>query len=314
MCNSLKRSKFALYINLHPINEMYMVRKCVLIALCLLSLLPVRSQSQVEVFMGADLKYGDTNFKRLYDVLLHLTPGVKWHIGNDWMVAGQVFVPIVKLGYQERDKMTRLNMAVVSKQIHFAKAKQHLKLSAGLFGKERMGIDLRWMFPVNDWLLLMAQAGLTQPFQLGTDFNGNSESDFGGKWTATGLAGLKFYLNRWDTEFQLTGGRYLYEDMGAQLDVMRHFPHCTVGLYAQLHERGSGRFSNRIYGGGFKVIVMLPPYKKSKRKFVVRPASNFRLTYNAQSNVESMQMYTTDPEENERQYPVDVPFGTGREK
>jgi hypothetical protein len=44
---------------------------------------------------------------------------------------------------------------------------------------------------------------------------------------------------------------------------------------------------------------------------VFRPASNFRLTYNAQSNGFSMKQYNTDPEENERTYPVRIPWGTG---
>ena len=56
----------------------------------------------------------------------------------------------------------------------------------------------------------------------------------------------------------------------------------------------------------------LNKYKKQKNKdVVVRPASNFRLTYNAQADGYSMKKYTTDPEENERTYPIQIPWGTG---
>jgi hypothetical protein len=57
--------------------------------------------------------------------------------------------------------------------------------------------------------------------------------------------------------------------------------------------------------------MMLPPYTKSKKSIVLRPASNFRLTYNAQSDGYSMRKFTADPEENERTYPIRIPWGTG---
>ena len=53
--------------------------------------------------------------------------------------------------------------------------------------------------------------------------------------------------------------------------------------------------------GGFKVVMMIPPYKRKARKVQVRPASNFRLTYDIMALVYDMKMYTTDPEENERE-------------
>jgi hypothetical protein len=57
--------------------------------------------------------------------------------------------------------------------------------------------------------------------------------------------------------------------------------------------------------------MMIPPYGKKKDAVVLRPASNFRLTYNAQSDGYSMKKYITDPEENERTEPIRIPWGTG---
>lgn len=93
-----------------------------------------------------------------------------------------------------------------------------------------------------------------------------------------------------NTEFRLHGGRYLYEDYGVTAEAMRHFKHCTVGLYAQYSDQGKEN-------GGFKVIMMIPPYKRKARKVMVRPASNFRLTYDIQGQPYAVKMYTTDPEE-----------------
>lgn len=75
---------------------------------------------------------------------------------------------------------------------------------------------------------------------------------------------------------------------------MRHFKHCTVGLYAQYSDKGKENF-------GFKIVMMIPPYKRSSRKVRFRPASNFRFTYNHEGDAYASKMYTTDPEENERE-------------
>lgn len=271
---------------------------------------------RVELFGGIDLNYADVNYVRLYNVLVNLTPGVKWHIGKDWMMSGQAFIPLVNSGYEPRHSMVRLTNAALAKQLHLGSL--HLKLSGGLFGADRYGLDVKAMLPVTSWLMFYAQAGFTGDWRLaagdaiyrrGAYADTTEAVSFGRPDRFTGLAGLHVWLERWQTEFRLTGGRYVNEDLGLQLDVMRHFRHCTVIAYAQLHQRKNSRYRE---AGGFKVVVMLPQWTWRRGKFSVRPASNFRLTYNAQADGMSMKMYTTDPEENERVYPVRVPWGLGK--
>lgn len=121
------------------------------------------------------------------------------------------------------------------------------------------------------------------------------------KWEAskpsrfTGQLGGNFYLQRWNTEFRLNGGRYVYEDYGVSCDAMRHFKHCTVGLFGTYSDKGGTN-------AGFKVIVMLPPYKRKMRKVNFRPASNFRFTYSQEADEYANRTYFTDPEENERSW------------
>jgi hypothetical protein len=94
-------------------------------------------------------------------------------------------------------------------------------------------------------------------------------------------------------------------------EIIRHFHHCSVSIFAQRHERYASTGGSNVNSGGFRVVMMIPPYTKSKEKVVFRPASNFRLTYNAQSDGYSMKKYMTDPEENERTLPMRMPWGTG---
>ena len=52
------------------------------------------STTRVDVFAGVDFNYRDIYHNKVYELLINLTPGVKWHLGNHWQLAGQVLVYI----------------------------------------------------------------------------------------------------------------------------------------------------------------------------------------------------------------------------
>ena len=242
-------------------------------------------QSRIDVFMGVDFNYRDIHWKKIYEVLVNLTPGVRWQFGNHWQVAGQALIPVYN-DYGDYYKHPRLNVASLSKDIRLGR--HLLKASGGLFSHERYCLDVEWMLPVTSWLAFDAQMGYTGYISMA------------GKWEyssidrLTGWVGSRVWLNPWQTEFRVRGGRYIYEDYGVSGECYRHFTHCSVGVY--------GQYSNKSdANGGFKIIVMLPPYSRKHRIVNIRPASNFRLTNNIEADAYSMQMYQTDPEENERQ-------------
>ena len=252
--------------------------------------IPAFSQTQLtpklEIFAGAEFHYRDIFYNKMYEIVVNLAPGVKWHIGNQWQLAGQAIIPVYN-DYGDYYKKVRLNMAVLSKEWDW-KGRQFLKVSGGLFGRERYGIDAQWMYPVNSWLALDAQIGLTGFCSMAVDWECSKME------RVTGQAGVNIYINKVNTEFRLHGGLYIYEDYGMTAEAMRHFKHCTVGLYAQYSDQWKET-------GGFKVVMMIPPYKRKVHKVMVRPASNFRLTYDIQGLPYAVKMYTTDPEENERE-------------
>ena len=257
---------------------------------------------QVDLFCGAELNYNDTDMRRLYNVLINVTPGVKWNMGRGWNLAGQLSYGAVNYGYSEKYNYLSLGIVALSKELSFGKD-QHLKFTGGLFNRERYGLDARWMMPVNSWLMLQARAGLTNTWWCSTD----EQSFEGKKWTSTATVGANVWIDKWATEFRLSGGRYINEDYGMEGEVYCHF---KLVQYHELYYSSYVKDTYR-YTGGFRVVMMIPPYKKSEKKFRVRPASNFRLTYNAQSDGYSMKKYHTDPEENEREYQTNVRWGTG---
>lgn len=267
------------------------IARMLVLLLAVLGTLPSTAQTSkdgtLDIFCGAELNYRDIfHNNKVYEVLLNLTPGVKWHIGHGWMAAGQAYVPVYN-DYGDYYKRVRLNMAVLSKETHW-KGRWFTKVSGGLFGHERYGIDLKGTYVANRWLALEAQAGLTGFCSMANGWNASKPERL------TALVGGDIYLNRYATQFRLRGGRYVYKDYGAQLEVMRHFKHCTVELFGAYSDQWGENC-------GFKIVMMLPPYKRKKRKVNVRPASNFRLTNNFVADIYSTLMYTTDPEENERE-------------
>lgn len=277
--------------------------------------------TQSELFCGLTLGYADTNWLRLYDLQIEVTPGFRWHPGHDWEVAAQLAIPVVSLGYTYRGKIykyNRLNMATVARQLHFDGANQHLRLSAGLFSAQRYGLDVSWAWPVNEWFLLNARLGLTGFWVMGTDFRGSSEASFHTDYTLTGTVGADVYLRPYNVEFRLSGGRYIAGDYGTKLDVMRHFRHVTLLAFAQVRigELEPNQYDKQKYrtNGGFAIVWILPPYKRSSRKLVVRPASSFTLSHSSRADGLSMQSYMTDPEENSRERLIDVDWGLGKEE
>lgn len=279
--------------------------KCFVIGLLVFAMgYPLFSSAQkkggtVDIFMGADFNYRDIWFNnRVYDVLVNLTPGVRWNMGNRWEIAAQAFIPVVNQ-YGDRYRRVRLNMAVLSKQWAIGEHWK-MKASAGWFGSERYGVDWKNMFVFNRWLAMTAQVGWTGYCSMAAGWEASTMKKL------TVQIGPELYLPRWNTQISLRGGRYVYGDYGVVGEGFRHFKHVSVGVYVSYSDKAKE-------DAGFKVVMMLPPYRRSSRRVNIRPASNFRLTYSVEANGYANRTYSTDPEQNEREGWFDrdlLPWGT----
>lgn len=264
-------------------------RLTILLLLTTLSFTDIKAQSRagdIDFFVGAEFNYRDLYYNsKLMELLINATPGIKWNMGKRWEATAQVIIPIVNDygGYYKRGRLSNLS---VSKQLAIGSLLK-LKASGGLFCSERYGLDIKAMLIVNEWFAVRAQTGLTGYFSMANGWNMSKMA----RWT--GLLGSDFYLNPWNTQISLRGGRYVYGDYGGSIEAFRHFNHASIGVYCQYSDKGKEDY-------GFKVVMMLPPYKRHRHKVNLRPASNFRITYSQQADSYSNRMYFTDPEENER--------------
>ncbi|MBO4600256.1 MAG: hypothetical protein J5641_05910 [Bacteroidales bacterium] len=253
----------------------------------------------LDVFSGFKLSFRDISYDKQYDVDFTLTPGFKWYFGDHWQVAGQVFVGVVNtygntsadLGrgldryFQYNGKRFSFGMLDVSKE--FKLGGLYCKASAGFFSESRYGLDLKLFLPVSSWFAFEAQGGCTGLFSTANGWGFSPMQRF------AGTIGGDIYLSGSNTQLRGVIGSYLYRDFGAEVEAMRHFRHSTVSLYANWNNK-------EAFDGGFRVVVMLPPYNRKGRVVNIRPASNFRLPYTIMCHEWTNRMYYTDPEQNER--------------
>lgn len=278
--------------------------KITLIVIISMTSLTIRAQEydksgDIDIFMGVDFNCRDIYYNnRVYDILVNLTPGVRWNMGNRWEAAVQFYVPVINQ-YGDYYKRIRPRVATLAKQFAIGSTWK-MKISGGIFTADSYGLDIKNMVVVNQWFAVSAQVGLTGYLSMANGWKASAMKKI------TFMAGPDFYLSRWNTQMSLRAGRYLYNDYGVEAEAFRHFKHVSVGVFGSYSDLGKDN-------AGFKVIVMLPPYKRTRKKVNFRLADDFRLKYSFEATSEGMRRYATDPEENEREGWFDrdlIPWGT----
>jgi hypothetical protein len=238
----------------------------------------------IDFFSGVDFNFRDINYNTQYEFLIRLSPGFKWDMGNHWQLSGQVLIPIVNQ-YGIEYSFFQVNALNVSKE--FKIKNLYFKTTAGVFSHNRYGLDLKAFLPLCDWFAFEGQAGYIGSVFMSPYWEIVAPNRF------VGTIGGDFYLSQWNTQFRGIIGKYLYGDTGCELEAMRHFNHTTVSIY--------GRWNNANgFDGGFRCVIMLPPYHRKHKVVNIRPASNFRLSYEILNHQYNNRMYRTDPEQNER--------------
>ena len=238
----------------------------------------------IDFFSGLDFNFKDMDYETQYKFLIRLTPGFKWNMGNHWQMAGKVVIPIVNQ-YGTDYSFVQVSALNVSKELNIRSF--YLKPTIGVFSQNRYGVDLKAFLPLCDWFAFEGQAGWVGSVFMFPYWEIVAPNRF------VGTIGGDIYLPRWNTQFRGVVGKYLYDDFGCEAEAMRHFNHTTISVY--------GQWSNMYsFDAGFRIVIMLPPYRRTHRAVNFRPASNFYLSYTVMYQQFNNLMYCTDPEENLR--------------
>lgn len=211
---------------------------------------------------------------QVYQSLWQLSPAVETTLWPGARFSYQVKFPIFNDGYGSRESKVHPGMITLSQR--FRLPCDFLgKASVGVFSNSRYGfsLDLKRRFKSVPWLT--AEGG----FQvLGLcyfeGFTFHMAKEFHPHWYLGGNA----YWPRISTEFRGRVQKFLLHDYGVKGEVIRHFRHCSIGLYV---EKGFSGYAHT--NGGFRFQIALPPYryKRPGNWPRVNTAGQIGMVYNA---------------------------------
>lgn len=229
---------------------------------------------------------------KLYAVAVELAPALEMPLWKGARLTGQVIFPIYNNLQGEVDYI-RPGIIALSQSFKL-RNNVYGRISAGNFNANRMGVDVSLAYTTHEGRFRVGvDAGLT-----------GSSTFYDGRWQVStwsrfnGFVVGSYYEPRYNLQFDLSLGQYLYGDQGGRLDCTRHFGEVAVGVFAM--------YSGRVANGGFHFAIPLPGRNRKRSKsFPVRfmLPERFDWEYQAQTTREYMerrlgQIYEIRPDEN----------------
>ncbi len=228
---------------------------------------------KVDFVMYPDFYFRNLRLSRVYDVLFQISPAIEISFWNGMKFSGQVQIPIVNDYGSIYDKV-KFGYITLSQTVRLPN-RTFLTGVAGFFSNMRWGFDMKAKhFLRDEHFSLQARLGYT-----GRGYFDGFSYYHGVKWTWTGEIGGNYYWSRYNTQFSLKAERYLLNEYGVRLDMIRHFRYASIGFYAMKVQHAG----NNGFNGGFRFQIALPPYKYKRKGYIPRviPSKNFGVGYNA---------------------------------
>ena len=196
-------------------------------------------------------------FNRPFEYVLSLAPTVETSLWKGNRITLQAIIP-VSYDVQTINSATycRVGIADIAQDITSRDGRWQATLASGFFYFDRIGVDLRLAYHATPNLTFGAEASYTGEAIVN---DGHYDINMPDKFSFFGKA--EYYEPSTRLQAQLMGGRFVYGDYGARLDVSRHFSDYTIGIY--------GILTGGEHNAGFHFAIPLGP-KKQMRKGAVR--------------------------------------------
>ena len=192
-------------------------------------------------------------FNMAFEYVLALAPTVETSL---WKGNRITLQPIIPVSYQVesiRDKRyVRVGIADIEQDLTTRNGRWKATLAGGFFFFDRIGVDLRLAYHATRSLTIGAEASYT-----GDAVVNDGHYDICAPDRFSFLGKAEYYEPYTMLQAQLMGGRFVYGDYGARLDVSRHFSDYTIGVYGVL----TGGENNL----GFHFAIPLGPKKQMRR-------------------------------------------------
>lgn len=248
------------------------------------------SRFKVDILVYPQLSFKNLIITQIYQVLFTLNPAIEVSLWPGMKFTGQLIVPVYNDGYGYLQDKVHPGFITLSQQFRLPYNIKG-KATIGYFNADRYGADLMLFYPFKDDRFSLegrigaAAIGYWDGFRLHYD------TEFSTTWSL----GVNFYWPKYNTSFSLKGEQYLMGEKGLKFEMTRHFRYASVGFYAQKAKEANTN-------GGFRIQVLLPPYKykRFKNKYIPRlnTSYNMGIVYNAGNERYYYRQYRTAADEN----------------
>lgn len=246
---------------------------------------------KVDIVVYPDLSFQNYRISKIYESLWELSPTIEVSLWKGMKFNGQITIPIVNDGYPAINDHVRPGYITLSQTVRLPH-RTFLTGRVGFFSNYRWGFDAKAKhFFKDERFSVEARMGYT-----GRGYFDKFAFYHGKKWTLNGMIGGNFYWTKYNTQFSLKAERYLLEEYGVRVDMIRHFRHASIGFYGSKVQYAG----NNGFNGGFQFRIALPPYKYKRKGYVPRvlPSESFGLIYNSGNERYYGQNFRAEPNDN----------------
>lgn len=221
------------------------------------------SRGRIDITLHPKVSIDNHRLDVLCEYAVAVAPAFETSLWRGNRITLQPVLPLIG-GNLRRDnplRYLRVGIADISQEL-LRGGRTGLTVAAGMFYPGFAGVhaDASWM--ATGELTLRAKAGL-----MGEAVAGDGRYSFGKIDKLTVMAGGEWFEPRSRLQVQLSGGRFVYGDWGARMDVTRHLGDYAVGIYGVWSEGEHNAgfhfaipMDRRYHGRRGRVRLRMPEY------------------------------------------------------
>jgi hypothetical protein len=248
------------------------------------------SRFKVDILVYPQLSFKNLIITQIYQVLFTLNPAIEVSLWPGMKLTGQVIIPVYNDGYGYLQDKVHPGFITLSQRFRLPYNIKG-KATIGYFSADRYGADLMLFYPFKDERFSLEGRIGAVAIGYWNGFKLHYDTEFSTTWSLGG----NFYWPKYNTTFSLKGEQYLMGERGVKFEMIRHFRYASVGFYAQKAKKANSN-------GGFRIQVLLPPYKykRFKNKYIPRlnTSNNMGIVYNAGNERYYYRQYRSEADEN----------------
>lgn len=196
--------------------------------------------------------FSNHRYDRLWSLAMYISPTLEMDLWPGAKVTAQMKVLAIDNFKDATFDKVLPGYITLSQQI-ISNSRWDVKATAGLFNLYRNGVDVRGTYHFNNQLDFGLIVGGTGPWYVRNHKLTMCNID---KFNIVGQ--VNYYEPRTNLQFDLKFGRFVFEDTGVRLDVLRHLRDYAVGIYANK--------TNTNANIGFEFSVPIGPKKMGKHR------------------------------------------------